>query len=248
MSNFQDDLHLAEQLAGLADEISLRHFRTSFSVRTKADLTPVSEVDEAIERAIRDRLAAERPDDSIIGEEFDRRGESGRRWIIDPIDATRNYIRGIPIFATLIALDGVLGVVSAPALRRRWTAVRAGGAFCNGERIHVSTVSALADAHLGYDSIHDFADSARFLDLIGACARTRGFGDFWIHMLVAEGALDIAIEPQVAWWDMAAVQIIVEEAGGRFTTLGGDARADGGSGVSTNGRLHEEVLATLGLR
>ncbi len=245
MSNFQDDIQLAAQLADLADEISLHHFQTSFAVRTKADRTPVSEVDEAIERAIGDRLAKERPDDSIIGEEFGSRGNSSRRWIIDPIDATKNYIRGIPIFATLIALDGVLGIVTAPALLRRWTAVRGHGAFCNGRAIHVSAVSTLADAHLGYDSVNDFADSRRFLDLVRACGRTRGFGDFWTHMLVAEGAMDIAVEPQVSWWDMAAVQIIVEEAGGRFTTLGGEARADGGSGVSTNGRLHQIVLAAL---
>lgn len=245
MSNFQDDLLLATSLADAADAISMRHFQTSFSVRTKADRTPVSEVDEAIEEAIRDRLAGERPDDSIIGEEFGSRGTGSRRWIIDPIDATKNYIRGIPVFATLIALDGILGVVSAPALQRRWTAVRREGAFCNGRRIHASSIASLADAHLGYDSVSDFGESARFLELVRMCGRTRAFGDFWIHMLVAEGALDIAIEPQVAWWDMAAVQIIVEEAGGRFTTLEGEARADRGSGVSTNGHLHNAVLSAL---
>lgn len=245
MSNFQDDIQLAAQLADAADEISLHHFQTSFAVRTKADQTPVSVVDEEIERFIRDRLTSERPEDSILGEEFGTTGEGSRRWIVDPIDATKNYIRGIPVFATLIALDGVLGVVSAPALHRRWTAVRGHGAFCNGRPIHVSAVSTLADAQLGYDSVKDFAESSRFLELVRRCGRTRAFGDFWTHMLVAEGAMDIAVEPAVSWWDMAAVQIIVEEAGGRFTTLGGEARADGGSGVSTNGLLHEVVLAAL---
>ncbi|HUJ15499.1 MAG TPA: inositol monophosphatase family protein, partial [Thermoanaerobaculia bacterium] len=219
-----------------------------FSVRTKADRTPVSEVDEAVEKAIRERLDRERPGDAIIGEEFGERGDSPRRWIIDPIDATKNYIRGIPVFATLIALDGRLGVVSAPALNRRWWAMRGEGAMCDGTPIRVSTVKRFEDAQIGYDSLLDF-DAAgiggRFVSLLRRCGRSRAFGDFWTHMLVAEGATEIAIEPKVAWWDMAAVQLIVEEAGGKFTTLDGRARADGGSAVSTNGLLHDEVLAAL---
>jgi histidinol-phosphatase len=217
-------------------------------VRTKADRTPVSEVDEAVERAIRDRLDRERPEDSIIGEEFGKRGESPRRWIIDPIDATRNYIRGIPVFATLIALDGHIGVISAPALNRRWWAARGEGATCDGRPIHVSAVDRFEDAQVGYDSITDFDEAGignRFVALLRRCARSRGFGDFWIHMLVAEGAIEIAAEPKVAWWDMAAVQIIVEEAGGRFTSLHGEAAANGGSGISTNGKLHDRVLEML---
>src|SRR5581483_2167623 len=150
------------------------------------------------------------------------------------IDATKNYIRGIPIFATLIALDGQLGVVSAPALRRRWWATKGGGAFCNGEPIHVSNISDLKDAQIGYDSVTDFPEPEKFLALAKRCGRSRGYGDFWTHMLVAEGAIEIAVEPTVSWWDMAAVQVIVEEAGGRFTSLRGEARADRGSGVSTN--------------
>jgi histidinol-phosphatase len=248
LKNMKDDLQLALELADISDAITLRSFRKTFAVRTKADRTPVSEVDEAVERAIRDRLARERPEDSIIGEEFGRRGESVRRWIIDPIDATKNYIRGIPIFATLIALDGQVGVVSAPALNRRWWASRGKGSYCDGDSIHVSQITSLTEAQIGYDSVTDF-DAAgigeKFLALVRRCGRARGYGDFWIHMLVAEGAIEIAAEPQVAWWDMAAVQIIVEEAGGRFTTFDGRPRADGGSAISSNGLLHDAVMAAL---
>ncbi|HEY8181448.1 MAG TPA: inositol monophosphatase family protein [Thermoanaerobaculia bacterium] len=239
------DLKLALALADISDRITLRHFRGAFSVRTKKDQTPVTEVDEAVERAIRERLDRDRPDDAIVGEEFGKRGESARRWIIDPIDATRNYIRGIPIFATLIALDGEVGVASAPALNRRWWASRGDGAFCDAKRIHVSKVDQIADAQIGYDSVADFASPEKFLGLMQKCGRARGFGDFWIHMLVAEGATEIAVEPKVAWWDMAALQIIVEEAGGRFTSLDGQPRADRGSGVSSNGLLHDTVLEAL---
>ena len=244
----RDDLQLALELADISDAITLRSFRKSFVVRTKADRTPVSEVDEAVERALRDRLDRERPEDSIIGEEFGRRGDSPRRWIIDPIDATKNYIRGIPIFATLIALDNELGVISAPALNRRWWASRGKGAFCDGHSIRVSQISSLAEAQIGYDSVMDFEAAGlgeKFLTLIRTCGRARGYGDFWIHMLVAEGAIEIAVEPLVAWWDMAAVQVIVEEAGGRFTTFDGRPRADGGSSISSNGLLHNEVMAAL---
>jgi histidinol-phosphatase len=239
------DLQLALELADISDAITLRSFRKSISVRTKADRTPVSEVDEAVERAIRERLDRDRPDDAIVGEEFGVRGDSARRWIIDPIDATRNYIRGIPVFATLIALGGEVGVVSAPALNRRWWAVRGEGAMCDGRPIRVSSIGRLEDAQLGYDSVTDFPASEKFLRLVQRCGRARGFGDFWIHMLVAEGAIEIAAEPSVAWWDMAAVQIIVEEAGGRFTTFDGRPRADGGSAISSNGLLHDEAVAAL---
>ena len=242
------DLQLALELADISDRITLRSFRGKFSVRTKADGTPVSDVDEAVERAIRDRLDRQRPEDSIIGEEFGKRGESARRWLIDPIDATKNYIRGIPVFATLIALDGELGVISAPALNRRWWAARGEGALCDGRAIHVSKINRLEEAQIGYDSLLDFDEAGlggRFVSLLRRCGRARGFGDFWIHMLVAEGAIDIATEPRVAWWDMAAVQIIVEEAGGRFTNFNGEPRANGGSAISSNGLLHDQVLEAL---
>lgn len=244
------DLAFALSLADAADEITMKFFRSShLEVRTKSDRSPVSEADEAVERMIRDRIAAERPSDSILGEEFGTSGSNARRWIIDPIDATGNYVRGVPVFATLIALEDsgepVAGVVSAPALHRRWSATQGQGAFRNGAPIHVSTVATLADVFLGYDSISDFADGDTFVELLRSCHRTRGFGDFWAHMLVAEGALDAAIEPRVAHWDMAAVQIIVEEAGGRFTTLSGERRADGGSALSTNGLVHDAILQKM---
>jgi len=246
--DMKTDLQLALELADMSDAITLRSFRQSFSVRTKADRTPVSEIDEAVENAIRERLRRERPDDAVIGEEFGKAGDSPRRWIIDPIDATKNYIRGIPIFATLIALDSQVGVVSAPALHRRWWASRGEGAMCDGHPIRVSAVDRLEHAQIGYDSITDFESKGlgtKFLELVRRCGRARGYGDFWIHMLVAEGATEIAVEPQVAWWDMAAVQVIVEEAGGRFTNVNGEPRADRGSAVSSNGHLHDKVLAAL---
>jgi histidinol-phosphatase len=244
-----DDLRLALSLADAADAITMHHFQSStLTVRTKSDRTPVSEADEAVERAIRERLDRERPDDGIVGEEFGVQAGNDRRWIIDPIDATKNYVRGIPVFATLIALEGQIGVISAPALGRRWWASRGDGAFCNGRAIHVSTIDALNAAQLCYDDVPGFERfhlGEHFLDLVRRCGRTRGFGDFWSHMLVAEGAAEIAVEPEVAHWDMAAVQVIVEEAGGRFTNLRGEQRADGGSGVSTNGLLHDAVLSAL---
>jgi len=244
-----DDLRLALALADAADSITMRYFQSAtLSVRTKSDRTPVSEADEAVETMIREQLERERPDDGILGEEFGARGDAARRWIIDPIDATKNYVRGIPVFATLIALDGLAGVISAPAMGRRWWASRGDGAFCNGGAIRVSTIDSLDKAQLCYDDVpgyEQFGLGERFLDLVRRCARSRGFGDFWSHMLVAEGAAEIAVEPQVAHWDMAAVQVIVEEAGGRFTNLAGEPRADGGSGVSTNGLLHDAALAAL---
>jgi histidinol-phosphatase len=247
------DLRLALEMADAADAITLRHFQSAtLAVRTKVDMTPVSEADEAVERALREMLAAQRPDDAIVGEEYGTSGTSPRRWILDPIDATKNYVRGIPVYATLIALvEGdrpVVGVVSAPALTRRWWASAGEGAFCNGKLIRASHIGEIGEAHLAYDSVADFDKSGSteaFLRLSRRCTRARGFGDFWIHMLVAEGAIEIAVEPAVAPWDMAAVQIIVEEAGGRFTDLTGNPRFDGGSGLSTNGLLHDEVLESF---
>jgi histidinol-phosphatase len=248
-----DDLQLALALADEADAITMKWYQSAtLAVRTKSDLSPVSEADEATERMLRERLAQERPDDGIVGEEFGSGGSTARRWILDPIDGTKNYVRGIPVWATLIALeeDGRIeaGVVSSPALGRRWWAARGEGAFCNGRALRVSPIATLGDAHLSYDSLTDFdqfGTTDRVIDLIRKCTRTRAFGDFWSHMLVAEGAIEIAIEPKVAVWDMAAVQVIVEEAGGRFTDLNGEARADGGSALSTNGPLHDAVLELL---
>jgi histidinol-phosphatase len=235
--------------------MTLPRFRDAdLVVSTKPDLTPVTEVDRAVESAIRDRLARERPDHAVLGEEFG--GEAGPtaawRWVLDPIDGTKNYVRGIPVWATCIALqrggEAVVGVVSAPALGRRWWASRGDGAFADGGRIRVSAVADLADAQLSYDTVTGFEPfglGERFLGLARRCWRSRGLGDFWSHVLVAEGAVDVAVEPEVSVWDVAAVAVIVEEAGGRFTDLAGVARPDGGSAVSTNGLLHDEVLTAL---
>jgi histidinol-phosphatase len=240
-----DDLQLALELADLADAITMKHFRAaSLSVRAKADRSPVTEADEAAERAIRGHLQRVRPSDGILGEEFGTSGSASRRWILDPIDGTANYMRGVPVFGTLIALEEndriVAGVVSAPALSRRWYAARGGGAFCNGGRLSVSSVSQIGEAFVSTYSVEE-----SFRALAKRCGRVRDFGDFWPHMLVAEGAIDIATDPVVAPWDMAPVQIIVEEAGGRFTDLRGNGRHDGGSGLSTNGALHDAALESF---
>jgi histidinol-phosphatase len=247
------DLAFALELADLADAITLERFLAEdLLVETKPDLTPVTEADRAVEQVLRKRIGEERPDHGVVGEELGADEQGGVRWILDPIDGTKNYLRGVPVFATLIALErdgaGVLGVVSAPALQRRWWAARGEGAFVNGRRIRVSRVAELSDAVLSHASLgsweqHGLGD--QFLELARACWRTRGFGDFWSYMLVAEGAVDLAVEPEVQLWDLAAVQVIVEEAGGRFTDLGGTPTPAGGSAVATNGLLHDRVLATL---
>jgi histidinol-phosphatase len=252
--SLKDDLRLALELADAADAITMVAFRSAgLRVETKPDLSPVTEADRGVERELRARIAAERPGDAVVGEEFGVSGDSGsRRWYLDPIDGTKNFVRGVPVFATLIGLqrDGkmVVGACSAPALGARWWASRGGGAFADGRRIHVSTVRGINDAHLAYDDVRGFEKCGlgeRFLDLARHCWRSRGFGDFWSHVLVAEGAVDIAVEPEVNPWDLAPLQVIVEEAGGRFTDLGGVARIDGGSAVSSNGLLHDNVLAAL---
>jgi histidinol-phosphatase len=248
-----DDLAFALALADLADAVTLRRFRADdLVVETKPDLTPVSEADREVERVLRERIAADRPGDALLGEEYGATGDSPRRWIVDPIDGTKNYVRGVPVWATLIALQvdgaGTIGVASAPALGRRWWARRGEGAFADGSPITVSRVGDLGDAHFGYSSLTGWEERGSldgFLDLTRKCWRTRGLGDFWSHLLVAEGAMDVAAEPEVSLWDLAAVQVIVEEAGGRFTDLSGRATADGGSAVSSNGLLHDVALSLL---
>jgi len=246
------DLQLALQMADAADAISKLHFRAiDLVVETKPDLTPVTIADRAVEDELR-KMVPET--DAVVGEESGVSGPSGsrRRWIIDPIDGTKNFVRQIPVWATLIGLeeDGeiTVGVASAPALGRRWWAARGEGAFANAEPIHVSAVSTLDDAQVSYSSLSGWAGIGsrdRFLDLAERCWRTRAFGDFWSHVLVAEGSCEIGLDPEVSLWDLAALQVIVEEAGGRFTDLSGKATPAGGSAVSTNGNVHDEVLKIL---
>jgi histidinol-phosphatase len=239
------DLALALELADAADAITLKRFRArDLRIETKPDLTPVTEADQAVEDELRRLLAEHRPGAPIVGEEQGESGDgAGPRWIVDPIDATKNYLRGIPLFATLIALEDQVAVVSAPALGRRWWAERGQGAFNEDGRLQVSTVARVEDAVLTYTSLKGFDE--RFLQLATRCWAPRGFGDFWQYMLLAEGAVDVCVEAAANLWDLAAPKLIVEEAGGRLTDLSGRPRADGGNAVASNGLLHEEVLAAL---
>jgi histidinol-phosphatase len=255
---YDDDLRFAHVLADAADDITTRRFRAlNLEVETKPDLTPVTDADRAAEESLRNVLRRSRPRDAVLGEEFGRTGHGPRCWVIDPIDGTKNFVRGVPVWATLIGLmdgdDVVVGVVSAPALSRRWWAALGGGAWTGrsltkASRCSVSGVSQLGDASLSYSSLGGWADRGRiegFLGLTQSVWRSRAYGDFWSHMLVAEGAVDVSAEPEVNLWDIAALQVIVEEAGGRFTDIDGARTPDGGSIVCTNGRLHEEVLARI---
>ncbi|WP_312856612.1 histidinol-phosphatase [Phytoactinopolyspora halotolerans] len=253
-----DDLRFAHVLADDADAQTLSRFRAEdLRIETKDDDTPVTDADRETEEAIRRTLSRARPRDSIVGEEFGTDGYSARRWVIDPIDGTKNYVRGVPVWATLIALmveDKVMaGVVSAPALNRRWWAARGSGAWTGrslsaASRCRVSDVASLAEASLSYSDLEEWESRGalpRFLDLTRACRRTRAYGDFWSYMLLADGAVDIATEPELALHDVAALIPIVEEAGGTFTDLAGKPAAYGAGAVATNGRFHDEVLAYL---
>ena len=240
----------------MADAITMARFRANdLHVTTKPDLTPVSEADHAVERAIRERLAAS-TGHAVLGEEFghDPGDEAEFRWIIDPIDGTKSYVRGLPIWCTLIGLeyagDLVLGVCSAPALHARWSAGRGLGAFRDGEPISPSGISSLSDAQISFawDTKERFdADGIgdKLLALAHRCWRFRGVGDFWQHMLVAEGAVDISIDPIVNLWDVAALVPILDEAGAQWSTIDGRRDVDGGSFVCTNGALHDAVLDAL---
>lgn len=254
-----DDLALALHMADIADRISMEYFRaTDLLVETKPDLTPVSEADRAVELALREVLAAHRPDDSVLGEEYGTDGDAPRRWILDPIDGTKNYVRGVPVWATLIALlegDHVtVGVVSAPALARRWWAAAGRGAFgidpssTQPRRLQVSKVADLADASFSFSDVVGWADrgAAAALDtLLHGTWRHRAYGDFWSHMMVAEGVVDIAAEPFLESYDMAALVPSVQEAGGLLTAYDGGPAVGGGSALTTNGLLHHEVLALI---
>jgi histidinol-phosphatase len=258
MPAYDDDLRLAHVLADAADSTTMSRFRAQdLRVESKPDLTPVTDADRTVEEAIRSTLKRARPRDAVTGEEFGETGHGPRRWVIDPIDGTKNFVRGVPVWATLIALmdgdDVVAGVVSAPSLNRRWWAAVGTGAYTGkslsaATRLAVSGVSDVGDASLSYSGLRGWDDGGRrdgFLGLAGAVWRSRAYGDFWSYMLVAEGAVDIACEPSVALYDLAAVAVIVEEAGGRFTDLDGNRGPGGGSAVATNGLLHDEVLKHL---
>jgi histidinol-phosphatase len=256
---YDDDLRLAHVLADNVERLTTSRFQAEdLVVETKPDLTLVSDADREAEELIRYQLGRTRPRDAVEGEEMETTGHGPRRWVIDPIDGTHNYVRGVPVWATLIGLvdgdEAVLGLVAAPALGRRWWAAKGSGAWTgrslmNAKAINVSKVSRLEDASISWSSLRGWRERGRqdaLLDLCDACWRSRAYGDFWSHMLVAEGAVDIAPEPELALYDMAALAPIVTEAGGRFTSLEGAEGPFGGNGVSTNGLLHEEVLARLG--
>lgn len=257
------DLEIALQLADIADEISMqRYLAIDLIVETKPDLTPVSDADRAVEQALRSYLGEHRKNDAIIGEEFGASNEKTERsWIIDPIDGTKNFVRGVPVWASLIALKRSntmqVGVVSAPALGRRWYASAGDGAFViekladkkKVRRLSCSKVAKLADASLSvssFDKKDGWKDlQPNLLKLSEMVWRNRGYGDFWSHMLVAEGAIDLALEPQLALWDMAALEVIVNEAGGRFSNFSGLDGSSGPGAISSNQLLHDLVLTQL---
>ncbi len=259
MTSYADDLALALELADLADSLTLERFdATDLNVTAKPDMSPVSDADLACEEALRAKLAEARPSDSILGEEFG--GEAtheGRQWVIDPIDGTKNFVRGVPVWATLISLlvDGepVVGVISAPALARRWYAAAESGAwrsFNSGspKKLSVSGVESLTDASLSFSSLEGWAERGlreNFIALSDETWRLRGYGDFFSYCLVAEGAVDIAAEPEVSLWDLAALSVLVTEAGGRFTSLAGEDGPHGGDAIATNGLLHDAALGAI---
>jgi histidinol-phosphatase len=259
MNAVRDDVALALRLADQADALTMQRFGAlDLHVDTKLDLTPVTDADRSVETAVRDALARDRPDDLVLGEEFGGTTSfTGRQWVIDPIDGTKNFVRRVPVWASLIALlqDGVpvAGVVSAPALQRRWWAGAGEGAFASfaggpPRRISVSSVADPGSASLSFSSLSGWAALGlrdRFIELTDTVWRVRAYGDFLSYCLLAEGAVDIAAEPEVSLWDLAALDVIVRESGGRFTDLGGTPGPHGGSALATNGLLHDIVLDTI---
>lgn len=266
MKGYAADLALAHRLADAADAVSVARFRAlDLRVDTKPDLSPVSDADTAVEQEIRALLATHRPDDGLLGEEYGEQPATGsgrRRWVVDPIDGTKNFIRGVPVWATLIALlEGdrpVAGLVSAPALGRRWWAAVGEGAYAgpdlpSGAPIRVSAVTDLSDASFCYSSLGGWEDNGRLgavLQIMRDAWRSRAYGDFYGYMLLAEGALDVMVEPELSLWDIAALVPIVTEAGGALTDLTGrpapgDTSSGGTSAVATNGPLHAGILTRL---
>lgn len=256
------ELTFALTLADKADAISLSRYQAlDLEITTKPDNTPVTDADKSVEAAITSAIQMQHPSDGIVGEEFGTSGAKDRYWVIDPIDGTKNFLRGVPTWATLIALveneEVVVSVVSSPALYRRWYATAGGGAYVlegviagvinsPARKLSVSKVAAISDASIGYSDFQGWgARRQAFEKLLDSSWRTRGMGDFWSHMLVAEGAVDVAIEPSLALWDMAALDLIVREAGGRFSSLDGVDGPFGPNAISTNGLLHAEIVAAL---
>jgi histidinol-phosphatase len=253
---YSAELAFALTLADRADAISLSRYQAlDLEITTKPDNSPVTDADKAVERAIIDAIAAEYPSDGVVGEEFGTSGSKDRYWVIDPIDGTKNFLRGVPTWATLIALveneQVVASVVSCPALYRRWYATAGRGAFVvegnsPARKLAVSKVSVIKDASIAYSDFQGWgARHQPFEKLLDSAWRTRGLGDFWSHMLVAEGAVDVAIEPSLALWDMAALDLIVREAGGKFTSLDGVDGPFGPNAISSNGALHSAIVTAL---
>jgi histidinol-phosphatase len=240
----------AHEFADIADALTMSAFRHYLEVRTKADGTWVTQVDEDVEHALRRAILERFPDHAVLGEEDGRQGPlDAPTWVLDPIDGTTNFVKRNPIFATLIAVQvggqEVAGVVSAPALSTRWDGVAGGPAHQDGRVVTVSAVDRIEDAEVAFGGLDTFVDAGRMSlisALSGRAARVRGYGDFWQHCLVAAGSTDLAVEAEVKVWDLAAVKLVVEAAGGRFTDLAGRRTAAGGSAISSNGRLHDEVL------
>ncbi len=258
-TDFTDDLRLAHVLADDADSLTTARFRAlDLHVMSKPDLTPVTDADQGVEEGIRRTLSRVRSRDAVTGEEQGSSGHGQRRWIVDPIDGTKNFVRGVPVWATLIALavdeEVVLGVVSAPQLQRRWWASVGSGAWTGrsllkASRMHVSDVRRLEDASLSYSSLHGWDERGRlddFMSLMRRCWRTRAYGDFWSYMLLAEGAVDLVAEPELAVHDMAALDVVVREAGGTFTSLDGEDGPWGGNALASNGHLHDAAMSFLG--
>ncbi len=246
MEESQQLLRFALELCDEADHIALSHFRRDLRIETKPDHSLVTQVDREIEERLRERIGKAYPAHGLLGEEFGvQAGDGETRWLIDPIDATANYVRGIPVFATLLGLEHagevVLGIISAPAMRERWHARRGSGAWSGTRRLRVSAISTLADAQIFYGSDRGGA----FDGILASAWRSRGFGDFWGYALVAEGAGEAMLEPEVAPWDLAAPLVLIEEAGGRFTDLRGRRTHSGGSGLASNRLLHDTLLARL---
>lgn len=260
VQTYDDDLRLAHVIADSVERVTMSRFLAEdLHIEAKPDLTLVSDADRAAEQLIRSQLGRSRPRDAVVGEEYEATGSGRRQWVVDPIDGTHNYVRGVPVWATLIALvdegQPVLGLVAAPALGRRWWAATGTGSWSgrslsSARRLRVSSVHRIEDASISYSSVGGWAEVGRhdeFLDLVGTCWRSRAFGDFWSYMLVAEGAVDIATEPNLELYDMAALAPIVTEAGGMFTGLDGRPGCWSGNALASNGLLHTEVLDRLDL-